>query len=71
MAFTAADRFLVATEQVLDLVLVTADQRLVGLGDIKTLAQPLTIALLNPSSACSNACSDQSYGRSAPTMATP
>jgi PIN domain nuclease of toxin-antitoxin system len=33
-----ADRFLVATAQVLDLVLVTADQRLVGLGDIQTLA---------------------------------
>ena len=33
-----ADRFLVATAQVLDLVLVTADERLVGLGDIRTLA---------------------------------
>ena len=33
-----ADRFLAATAQVLDLTLVTADQRLLGLGGIKTLA---------------------------------
>ena len=33
-----ADRFLVATAQVFDLVLVTADERLLGLGTIKTLA---------------------------------
>jgi len=33
-----ADRFLAATAQVLDLVLVTADQRLLGLGMIRTLA---------------------------------
>ena len=33
-----ADRFLAATAQVLDLTLVTADQRLLGLGNIKTLA---------------------------------
>jgi PIN domain nuclease of toxin-antitoxin system len=33
-----ADRFLVATAQVFDLVLVTADERLLGLGDIQTLA---------------------------------
>ena len=33
-----ADRFIVATAQVLDLTLVTADQRLLGLGNIKTLA---------------------------------
>jgi PIN domain nuclease of toxin-antitoxin system len=33
-----ADRFLAATAQVLDLVLVTADERLLGLGNIKTLA---------------------------------
>ncbi len=33
-----ADRFLAATAQVLGLTLVTADQRLLGLGDIKTLA---------------------------------
>ena len=33
-----ADRFLAATAQVLDLILVTADQRLLGLGTIKTLA---------------------------------
>jgi len=33
-----ADRFLAATAQVLDLILVTADVRLLGLGDIKTLA---------------------------------
>ena len=33
-----ADRFLVATAQVLDLTLVTADNRLLGLGTIKTLA---------------------------------
>lgn len=33
-----ADRFLAATAQVLNLVLATADQRLLGLGDIRTLA---------------------------------
>jgi PIN domain nuclease of toxin-antitoxin system len=33
-----ADRFLAATAQVLDLTLVTADQRLLGLGNIRTLA---------------------------------
>ena len=33
-----ADRFLAATAQVLDLILVTADQRLLGMGNIKTLA---------------------------------
>jgi PIN domain nuclease of toxin-antitoxin system len=33
-----ADRFLVATAQVLGLTLVTADERLLGLGEIKTLA---------------------------------
>jgi PIN domain nuclease of toxin-antitoxin system len=33
-----ADRFLAATAQVLDLVLVTADERLLGLGNIKTMA---------------------------------
>jgi len=33
-----ADRFLAATAEVLDLTLVTADERLLGLGDIKTLA---------------------------------
>ena len=33
-----ADRFLVATAQILDLTLVTADARLLGLGDIRTLA---------------------------------
>ena len=33
-----ADRFLVATAQVLGLILVTADERLLGLGEIKTLA---------------------------------
>lgn len=32
-----ADRFLVATAQVLDLTLVTADTRLLGLGEIATL----------------------------------
>ena len=32
-----ADRFLAATAQVLDLTLVTADERLLGLGQIKTL----------------------------------
>ena len=32
------DRFLAATAQVLDLTLVTADARLLGLGEIKTLA---------------------------------
>lgn len=33
-----ADRFLAATAQVLDLTLVTADTRLLGLANIKTLA---------------------------------
>ena len=33
-----ADRFLAATAQVLDLTLVTADERLLGLGEIATLA---------------------------------
>jgi PIN domain nuclease of toxin-antitoxin system len=33
-----ADRFLVATAQVLGLTLVTADERLLGLGEVKTLA---------------------------------
>jgi PIN domain nuclease of toxin-antitoxin system len=33
-----ADRFLAATAQVLDLTLVTADERLMGLGNIRTLA---------------------------------
>jgi PIN domain nuclease of toxin-antitoxin system len=33
-----ADRFLAATAQVLDLVLVTADELLLGLGNIRTLA---------------------------------
>ncbi len=33
-----ADRFLAATAQVLDLVLVTADEKLLGLPGIKTLA---------------------------------
>lgn len=33
-----ADRFLAATARVLDLTLVTADDRLLGLGDVKTLA---------------------------------
>jgi len=33
-----ADRFLAATAQVLGLTLVTADDRLLGLGDISTLA---------------------------------
>ncbi len=33
-----ADRFLAATAQVLDLILVTADERLLGLGEIRTLA---------------------------------
>jgi PIN domain nuclease of toxin-antitoxin system len=32
-----ADRFLAATAQVLDLTLVTADQKLLGLGTIRTL----------------------------------
>ena len=32
-----ADRFLAATARVLDLTLVTADERLLGLGNIKTL----------------------------------
>lgn len=34
----SADRFLAATALVLDLVLATADQRLLGLGQIQTLA---------------------------------
>lgn len=33
-----ADRFLAATAQVLGLILVTADERLLGLGNIRTLA---------------------------------
>jgi len=33
-----ADRFLAATAQVLDLTLVTADQRLLGLGTFRTLS---------------------------------
>lgn len=33
-----ADRFLAATAKVLDLTLLTADERLLGLADIKTLA---------------------------------
>ena len=33
-----ADRFLAATAQLLDLTLVTADQRLLGLGTIRTMA---------------------------------
>jgi PIN domain nuclease of toxin-antitoxin system len=33
-----ADRFIAATAQVLDLTLVTADQRLLGLGTIRTMA---------------------------------
>jgi PIN domain nuclease of toxin-antitoxin system len=33
-----ADRILAATAQVLDLTLATADERLLGLGDIQTLA---------------------------------
>lgn len=33
-----ADRFLAATAKVLDLTLITADKRLLGLGDIATLA---------------------------------
>ena len=33
-----ADRILAATAQVMDLTLVTADQRLLGLGNIKSLA---------------------------------
>jgi len=33
-----ADRFLVATAKVLDLILVTADEKLLGLGEIRTLA---------------------------------
>ena len=33
-----ADRFLAATAQVLDLTLVTADQRLLGIGNIRTMA---------------------------------
>jgi len=34
----ALDRFLAATPQILGLTLVTADQRLLGLGEIATLA---------------------------------
>jgi PIN domain nuclease of toxin-antitoxin system len=33
-----ADRILAATAQILDLTLVTADQRLLGLGTIRTMA---------------------------------
>jgi len=33
-----ADRILAATAQVLDLILATADERLLGLGDIRTLS---------------------------------
>jgi len=33
-----ADRFLAATAQVLGLTLVTGDERLLGLGEIRTLA---------------------------------
>jgi len=33
-----ADRIIAATAQVLDLVLVTADQRLLGLGTVRTMA---------------------------------
>jgi PIN domain nuclease of toxin-antitoxin system len=33
-----ADRILAATAEVLDLTLVTADQRLLGLGTIRTMA---------------------------------
>ena len=33
-----ADRFLAGTAQVLDLTLVTADKRLLGLGEVRTLA---------------------------------
>jgi PIN domain nuclease of toxin-antitoxin system len=33
-----ADRFLVATAQVLDLTLVTADRQLLGLGGVRTMA---------------------------------
>jgi PIN domain nuclease of toxin-antitoxin system len=33
-----ADRFLVATSQILDLTLVTADEKLLGLGSIRSLA---------------------------------
>jgi PIN domain nuclease of toxin-antitoxin system len=33
-----ADRFLVATAEVLDLILVTADEKLLGISTIKTLA---------------------------------
>ena len=33
-----ADRFIAATAQVLDLTLVTADKRLLGVGSIKTIA---------------------------------
>ena len=33
-----ADRILAATAEVLDLTLVTADERLLGLGTIRTLA---------------------------------
>jgi PIN domain nuclease of toxin-antitoxin system len=34
-----ADRFLAATAQVLDLTLVTADQKLLGLGSIRTMGK--------------------------------
>jgi PIN domain nuclease of toxin-antitoxin system len=34
----SADRFLAATAEILNLTLVTADQRLLGLGKISTLA---------------------------------
>jgi PIN domain nuclease of toxin-antitoxin system len=33
-----ADRFLAATAQILDMTLVTADEKLLGLGTIQTLA---------------------------------
>jgi PIN domain nuclease of toxin-antitoxin system len=33
-----ADRILAATAMVLDMTLITADERLLGLGNIKTLA---------------------------------
>jgi len=33
-----ADRFLVATAQMLNMTLVTADEKLLGLGNIRTLA---------------------------------
>ena len=37
-AFDPADRFLAATAEILNLTLVTADHRLLGLGKISTLA---------------------------------